>query len=170
MGGCLSDILPLQFRVAEHGGCEDDGCTARGCTTTENMTHLLDCEVIQREFWKPVLRVMIEIGLQYNIREPFGSQGRLWERGWRPESGMWGNGIIHLLGMEVSIRGSDTRSYIRQAAKHERRCLEDDQDGKQQSEGAWSQVEEMVQHATPMARDEEKDVSTPIPREHTDSI
>ena len=40
--------LQLQHRtlwVAKHGGCADDKCTARGCSATENMTHLVDCGV-----------------------------------------------------------------------------------------------------------------------------
>ena len=83
---------------------------------------------------------------------------------------MWGNSVLHLLGMEMSIRGSDIRSYVWQAAKHERSRLEDDQDGNQQSEGAWSQVEEVVQHTTPVAGDEKEEVSTLVSREHTDTF
>ena len=58
--------------------------------------------------------MMIEIGLQYersrtstvvDCRTNCG-------RGWRPESGVWGNGILHLLGMEMSIRGRDIRSRM----------------------------------------------------------
>ena len=46
--------------------------------------------------------------------------------------------------------------------------MENDKDGDRQSEGAWSQVEEMVQFTTPMEGDEKKDIPAPIPREHTD--
>ena len=70
--------LQLQHRtlwVAKNGGCENDRCTARGCTATENMTHLLDCEVIQRDFWKPVLRMMVETGLQYEQSRTFWIAG-----------------------------------------------------------------------------------------------
>ena len=139
--------LQLQHRtlwVAKYGGCENEGCTARGCTATENMTHLLDCEVIQREIWKPILRVMIEVGLQYKQSRTFWIAGQIvGEDGDRKavcgETASFICWAWRCLYAEViHARIYDT------AAKHEKRCLEDNQDGKQQSEGAWSQVEEVV--------------------------
>ena len=88
----------------------------------------------------------------------------------RSTGGMRGDGILHLLGVEKSIRGSNIRPYAWQASEHKRSCLENHKDGEQQGEGPRSQMEEVVQHTTPMARDEEEDVSTPLSGEHTDSI
>ena len=70
--------LQLQHRtlwVAKNGGCADDKCTARGCNAIENMTHLVDCGVIQKEFWTPILRIMIGLGLQYERSRTFWIAG-----------------------------------------------------------------------------------------------
>jgi hypothetical protein len=72
--------LQLQHRtlwVAKNGGCADDKCTARGCNAVENMTHLVDCEVMQKEFWTPILRIMIGLGLQYERSRTFWIAGQI---------------------------------------------------------------------------------------------
>ena len=137
------------------------------------MTHLLDCEEIQREFLDTNIanndRTEVTIRTVANFLD---RRTNCW-RGRGPEGGVRGNGVLPLLGVEVSMRGSDIRSNAWQAAKHERSRLEDGQDGKQQSESTRSQVEEMVQHATFMARVERRkmyNVSVPISREHTDTL
>ena len=43
------------------------------------MTHLVDCEVIRREFWTPILRVMIRLGLQYEQSRTFWITGQIAE-------------------------------------------------------------------------------------------
>ena len=62
-----TQIMILQRRnlwVAQHGGCGHTTCAATGCRQQESQLYLLECPIINREFWQPLSQHILSIGLQ----------------------------------------------------------------------------------------------------------
>jgi len=59
-------LLQLQHRnltCAKQMGGDSTICRARGCHHEESQGHLLECVHIQRDFWTPITRILIELKL-----------------------------------------------------------------------------------------------------------
>ena len=66
------------------GNLQDEDNTCRCCPTRENIVHLVRCGNILEGFWRPVAKVMIEIGFtvptDYKELEAFWLLGRLTDK------------------------------------------------------------------------------------------
>ena len=70
--------LKLQHRnlwVAKNGGCSDTTCKAPGCQHEESQEHLWTCQIIQQEFWGPILEDMRNLGMNPSSEAAYGILG-----------------------------------------------------------------------------------------------
>ena len=86
-----TQIMRLQRRnlwVAQHGGCDHTTCAATGCNQQESQLHLVECPIINREFWEPLSQLIQSLGLRAENSPTYWITGTMAD-GKRADSESW---------------------------------------------------------------------------------
>ena len=101
--------LKIQHRnlwVAASGGFQDTTCRVQGCRAEENQEHLVLCPGIQRDFWVSVAILINEPPEHGWMQVTLVKNGCSTSKRMALQPGLARGSGDHLLGVEMSLRGS----------------------------------------------------------------